>query len=144
MKNLVLTLVIVLGMVGFGFAQIQKTLVKTLPVEEGCIELYIDLPGHVEIVEWDSKTIRIMTNITTPGHEDKIIKALVANGHYNIEVRKDEKYGDLIIDMPKHEQFIIINGVDFEDQLDFEIFVPKGMKYQIERQQPTIEDVLIM
>lgn len=144
MKNLILTWVIFLGIVTIGFAQVEKTLVKTLPVEDGCIEVTFDLPGTIEVMEWDNKTIRIMTNITSKQAEDKIVKALIASGRYNLKISKDEVYGGLIIDMPKQEHIIIINGVDFEEQLDFEIFVPKGVIYHIKGRQPTIEDIMLM
>lgn len=144
MKNLIFTWVFLMVTITMGFAQTEKTLVKTLAVEEGCIEVVFSLPGHVEVLEWDNKTIRIMTNITTKHAEEQIIKALVATGRYNIKVTRDEVYGNLIIDMPKQKEFIFINGTDLEENLDFEIFVPRGMIYHIEGQQPTIEDIMIM
>ena len=83
MKHLILTWIIILGVIGLGIAQTQKTLVKTIAVEENFHEVTFALQGQTEVLEWENKTIRIITNITTLNAQEQILKALVKAGRYN-------------------------------------------------------------
>lgn len=131
MKTFILTWIALLGIVVVTFAQAQKTLVKTLAVEEPTYEVVFDLPGNVEVMKWDNKTIRIITTITAQNTQEQVLKALVAAGRYNYEMLVDETTGKITIDMPQKEQIIIINNVDLDEQLEFEIYLPRGIKYRI-------------
>lgn len=131
MKKFFLTWITLLGVVALTFAQTQKTLVKTLPVECPTYEAIFALKGQVDVEEWNNKTIRIVTTITTANTPENVLKALVAAGRYDYEMTIDDMNQTITIDMPKKENAIMINGVDLDDQLDYKIFVPKGMNYQI-------------
>lgn len=131
MKKFILTWITLLGIVALTFAQTQKTLVKTLPVECTDYEAIFALKGDVEVEEWDNQTIRIITTITTENTPENVLKALVAAGRYTYEMKIDETNQTITIDMPKKENAIIINGIDLDDQLDYKIYIPKGMYYQI-------------
>lgn len=131
MKTFILTWIALLGIVGLTFAQTQKTLVKTLAVEQPAYETVFDLAGNVEVMEWDNQTIRIITTIIAPNTEEQVLKALVVAGRYNYKMVVDETTGTITIDMPQKERTIFINGADLDDQLEFEIYIPRGMKYRI-------------
>lgn len=131
MKKFILTWITLLGIVALTFAQTQRTLVKTLAVEHTEYEAIFALKGDVEVEEWDNQTIRIVTTITTQNTTENVLKALVAAGRYNYEMTIDEVNQTITIDMPKKDNAIIINGVDLDDQLDYKIYIPKGMYYQI-------------
>jgi hypothetical protein len=131
MKKFFLIWIALLGIAALTFGQTQKTLVKTLAVENTAYEAIFALKGDVEVVEWDNQTIRIVTTITTANTPENILKALVVAGRYNYEVTIDEANQTLTIDMPKKDKTIIVNGIDLDDTLEYKIYLPKGMYYQI-------------
>lgn len=131
MKKFFLTWITLLGIAALTFGQTQKTLVKTLAVENTTYEAIFALKGNVDVEEWDNQTIRIVTTITTPNTPENVLKALVVAGRYNYEMTVDNANQTITIDMPKKENAIIINGVDLDDNLEYKIYVPKGMYYQI-------------
>ncbi|BDS10476.1 hypothetical protein [Aureispira anguillae] len=131
MKKIILTWIVLLGVVGLTYAQAQKTLVKTLAIEKETQEAIFALTGDVEVIEWENETIRIMTTITTPNTAENVIKALVAAGRYDYKMVVDKENQTITIDMPKKDRPILINGVDLDDQLNFKIYIPQGMKYRI-------------
>lgn len=131
MKNFILTWIMLLGLVGLTFAQTQKTLVKTLAVEQEVQEAVFALAGTVDVEQWDNQTIRIVTTITTPNTQENVLKALIAAGRYDYQVTVNKEMQTLTIDMPKKNRVIVINGIDLDDQLEYKIYVPKNMKYYI-------------
>lgn len=131
MKKFFLTWITLLGIVALTFAQTQKNLGQNSACECPTYEAIFALKGQVDVEEWDNKTIRIVTTITTANTPENVLKALVAAGRYDYEMTIDDMNQTITIDMPKKENAIMINGVDLDDQLDYKIFVPKGMNYQI-------------
>ncbi len=139
MKKLFLIWVLIFGVVGLGFAQTQKTLVKTFAADEDCPFALFALKGNVEVFAWDKATIRITTTITAPDIEEKVLDVLVKKGRYGTEMRVHREAQLMIFEMPKQEQFIFINGLEIEETLEFEIFVPRGVLYRVvEHQLPVI------
>ena len=135
MKNLFLTWILILGIIGLGFAQTQKTLVKTLAVDEDYNEVTLTLEANIEVEEWDSKTIRIITEININTGE-QILKAHIKAGRYNYETDYDTENNILLLNMPKKEHVIVINGLTLKDNLILKVYIPKGMKYNIENTNP--------
>lgn len=131
MKKFFLTWITLLGIAALTFGQTQKTLVKTLPVENTAYEAIFALQGDVKVEEWDNQTIRIITTITAKNTPENVLKALVAAGRYNYKITVNEANKTITVDMPKKENAVIINGVDLDDQLEYKIYVPKGMYYQV-------------
>ena len=131
MKKFFLTWITLLGIAALTLGQTQKTLVKTLAVEQTTYEAIFALKGNVEVEEWDNQTIRIITTITTTNTAKNVLKALIIAGRYNYEMTVDQVNQTITIDMPKKENAIIINGVDLDDKLEYKIYIPKGMHYQV-------------
>lgn len=131
MKKFFLTWMILLGIAALTLGQTQKTLVKTLAVEETTYQAIFALKGNVEVEEWNNQTIRIITTITTTNTPENVLKALVVAGRYNYEMTVDKANQTITIDMPQKDRAIIINGADLDDKLEYKIYVPQGMQYQI-------------
>lgn len=131
MKQLFLTWIILLAIVGLGLAQTQKTLVKTFPVTTETETVTFAIKGDATVMEWEHETIRIVTTIKAQNIEEKVLKALIIAGRYDYQVTLDQELGTATFDLPKMERTIFINGRDFEDVLEFEIFIPQGLDYQI-------------
>ena len=131
MKQLFLTWIILLAIVGLGLAQTQKTLVKTFPVTTETETVTFAMKGDATVTEWEKETIRIVTTIKAQNIEEKVLKALIIAGRYNYQVTLDKELGTATFDLPKMERTIFINGKDLEDVLEFEIFIPQGLDYQI-------------
>jgi hypothetical protein len=131
MKKFFLTWMTLIGIAALTLGQTQKTLVKTLPVEQTTYEAIFALKGNIVVEEWDNQTIRIVTTITTTNTPENILKALVIAGRYNYEMTVDQANQTITVDMPKKDNAIIINGIDLDDKLDYKIYIPRGMHYQI-------------
>jgi hypothetical protein len=131
MKKFFLTWITLLGIAALTLGQTQKTLVKTLAVENTAYEAIFALKGTVEVEEWNNQTIRIVTTITTTNTAENVLKALVVAGRYNYEMTVDQAKQTITVDMPKKGQAIIINGIDLDDKLEYKIYIPQGMPYQI-------------
>lgn len=128
MKKFFLTWMTLIGIAALTLGQTQKTLVKTLPVEQITYEVIFDLKGTVEVAEWDNKMIRIVTTTNTP---ENVLKTLVIAGRYNCEITVDQTNQTITVDMPKQENIIFVDGLDLNDKLDYKIYIPRGMNYQI-------------
>ncbi|MFT5646730.1 MAG: hypothetical protein ACI976_001413, partial [Aureispira sp.] len=58
MKKFFLTWMTLIGIAALTLGQTQKTLVKTLPVEQTTYEAIFALKGNIVVEEWDNQTIR--------------------------------------------------------------------------------------
>lgn len=134
MRNLITLLVLVLGLATQVAAQSQKTLVKSIAIEDAS-SVVLALEGKIETSEWNEPYIRIVTNIEVTNFDENILKRLVLVGRYNIETTNVE--GKTLVEMPKIAHFVTIKGVDLQEQLTFEVFVPKGVNVELPQKQTT-------
>lgn len=134
MRNLITVLVLVLGFATQIAAQSQKTLVKSIAVENAS-NVVLALNGTVETSEWDEAYIRIVTNINVKNFDENILKRLVLVGRYNIESTNAD--GKVLVEMPKVAHFVTVKGVDLEEHITFEVFVPKGINVELPLKQAT-------
>ncbi|BDS10473.1 hypothetical protein [Aureispira anguillae] len=140
MRTLLLTWIIVLVTVGLGMTQTQKTFVKTFLPEEDCPFAVFAIDGTTEMHYWDEPTVRITYTIQTNQLTEKDLETITKNGRYQIEMKFYEEARVMIFDMPKQEQYIFINEEKLEEHLDFEIFLPKGIRYRIVN--PTVHPLM--
>lgn len=140
MKTLLLTWMLVLVTVGLGMTQTQKTFVKTFAPEEDCPFAVFAVDGPTEMHYWNEPSIRIIYTIETPQLTEKNLEAIVKGKRYEIEMKFYEEARVMIFDLPNQEKEVFINGDKLEEQLNFEIFIPKGIRYRVVN--PTIHPLM--
>ena len=131
MKNLFFTWLIILGMVGIAFAQTEKTFVKTFATAENIPFAIFTVNGPATIYGWDEETIRITVKVKAPEVENEILDKLFKTGRYEWQMRVHKEAKLMIFEMPKQEEFIFINGFELMEELEYEILVPRGIRYRI-------------
>ena len=123
MKKLIVFWVLVLGLVWNVNAQAEKTLVKSVALAAST-EAIVELPGTVEMAEWDKDFIRVTSTINIVNFDESIAKRLVIVGRYSLE--SVEKEGILYITMPKANMYVSIKGTDLQENLTFKVQAPEG------------------
>ncbi|MCP4440353.1 MAG: hypothetical protein GY810_15515 [Aureispira sp.] len=134
MKNLITLLVLVLGIATQMAAQSEKTLVKSIALEDAN-NVVLALNGEIETSEWDKEYVRIETKINVENFDENILKRLVLVGRYNIETTNVD--GKIVVEMPSVANFVTVKGVDLQEQLTFQVFVPKGAQVELPQKQTT-------
>jgi hypothetical protein len=127
MKRIFTLLVLVFGLALAMNAQIEKTLAKTVNLNE-THTAYVMLAGNVDVTEWEEDYIRLTTTITVANMSKSIVERLILVGRYTVETKTD-KYGKrMVIEMPNVAHFVAVRGVDLVESYTFEINAPKGYK----------------
>ena len=99
MKTLLTLLVLVLAATTT-FAQTEKTLTKSLALNE-THTAFVMLPGDVSLTTWDENFLRVTTTIQVANMSENIVKRLVVVGRYSIETKEDKFGKMMVIKMPK-------------------------------------------
>ena len=126
MKTLLTLLVLVLAATTT-FAQTEKTLTKSLALNE-THTAFVMLPGDVSLTTWDENFLRVTTTIQVANISENIVKRLVVVGRYSIETKEDKFGKMMVIKMPKVAHYVAVQGVDLVESYDFKIQAPKGYK----------------
>jgi hypothetical protein len=126
MKTLLTLLVLVLAATTT-FAQTEKTLTKSLALNE-THTAFVMLPGDVSLTTWDENFLRVTTTIQVANMSENIVKRLVVVGRYSIETKEDKFGKMMVIKMPKVAHYVAVQGVDLVESYDFKIQAPKGYK----------------
>ena len=126
MKTLLTLLVLVLAATTT-FAQTEKTLTKSLALNE-THTAFVMLPGDVSLTTWDENFLRVTTTIQVANMSENIVKRLVVVGRYSIETKEDKFGKMMVIKMPKVAHYVAVQGVDLVESYNFKIQAPKGYK----------------
>ena len=129
MKTLLTLLVLVLAATTT-FAQTEKTLTKSLALNE-THTAFVMLPGDVSLTTWDENFLRVTTTIQVANMSENIVKRLVVVGRYSIETKEDKFGKMMVIKMPKVAHYVAVQGVDLVESYDFKIQAPKGYKVAV-------------
>ena len=126
MKNLLTLLVLVFAFTAT-FAQTEKTLTKSVALNE-TQTAFVLLPGAVAVTEWNESFLRVTTTINVENMNESIVKRLVIVGRYSVEAKED-KYGKMmVIKMPKTAHHVTVQGVALTESYTFEINAPIGYR----------------
>lgn len=126
MKQL-LSLLFFLLLAQIGFAQSQKTFVKSLTAD--AMNIVVDLEGQTAVNEWSEKYIRIITTVELTNSNEEILKRLVAVGRYSLESTTAD--GVMTLTMPKLDTKVSIQGELLNEIVHYEIFVPQGLHVEV-------------
>ncbi len=127
MKNILLILIFSVILLPISFTQGQKVLIKSFNTDSE--ELVVDMVGRVLVNEWDEDYVRVMSNIEINNFSEQVLMRLVMVGRYSIVSEMVD--GVMVIKMPKIAHHVSIKGEMLEEVLEYQIFVPRGMKVEV-------------
>ncbi len=109
----------------FGQTLERTTLVTSL--NPGSFEQAdIHLSGDFVINKWDENHIRIVINIDHNASK-KVIKALTRVGRYKVQAEKNIS-GMVVFTMPAMAKKVVLDNIEFNEILSYEIFLPSHIK----------------
>lgn len=131
MKNLLVTLFFTVATLGWSIAQDHITLTQTFDVTEDCNFAFFALKGQTNVIVWDEPTIKIITRIHAPEVTLKTLDEIITKGRYQVDLNFYEEERAMLFQMPQVEKIIHINGFDFKEILEFEVYIPKQVRYRL-------------
>lgn len=119
MKNLNLLILLCLTQIMFG--QTHKTFVKSFNTYDN-YSIMCDLPGDLKIERWDRPYCQLVSGVKIINFGDNILSKLVISKRYEVNVNNDLNHTQ--ITLPNIKNFVMVNGVDLEEEFIFIIKVP--------------------
>lgn len=131
MKTVITLLLLVCSIVVCTNAQAERTLIKSLPLNEATA-VKLDLLGRVTVKKWDKDFIRLTVDIQLQNFNETILKHLIEVGRYDLVT--DQTAGQLLVAMPNIAKTVTIRGTELRERFEYTIAVPEGLS--VEFQQP--------
>ncbi len=124
-KNFTLSMTLpLLLLASIATGQAERTFVKSFNLQSKQIVM-LNLGEHVTILPWDSELLRIQMTVTLETTNEATLKAFAETGRYTLKSEiKDEAF---VIFAPLLQNMIKINGSVVKEQINYIIYVPKGV-----------------
>ncbi len=104
--------------------QAERTFVKSFNLQSKQTVM-LNLGENMQITPWDSEILRIQMTVTLATTNDATLKAFAETGRYTLKSEiKDESF---VVFAPLLQNLIKINGSDVKEQINYVIYVPKGV-----------------
>lgn len=128
--KILLTVLLTIGLLCSGSAQVGKALHKTIAVEEGVTQLQLDLVGTVTVKATKSSRILIEAKVkleeTT---NERLLEYLVTSGRYDFVQRIDKTTGTLTVANKKNTNVVMVKGKECKETFEYIIHVPENIQY---------------
>lgn len=124
-KNFTLSMTLpLLLLASIATGQAERTFVKSFNLQRKQTVM-LNLGEHVTILPWDSELLRIQMTVTLETTNEATLKAFAETGRYTLKSEiKDEAF---VIFAPLLQNMIKINGSVVKEQINYIIYVPKGV-----------------
>ncbi|MCB9284056.1 MAG: hypothetical protein H6563_08300 [Lewinellaceae bacterium] len=99
----------------------EKVLVKSFNLE-GNYAVKLDLPGIVEVKEWDNAYMRIEMHIAVDNVNESLLRTLIQTGRYNIYGKTEE--GVYKVFIPGLSKQVKVGGKEIDETFSFTILCP--------------------
>ena len=106
----------------------QRTLIKTMALPGDVTQIVIDVKGDIQVVHWEEKTMRLVTEIQADV-PDHILKALTVAGRYNYELIPNAP--EAVLTAPNQDRRVLIGGQDLEEEWKVLIFIPNDVDHKL-------------
>ena len=125
MKSFTLSMTLpLLLLASIATGQAERTFVKSFNLQRKQTVM-LNLGEHVTILPWDSELLRIQMTVTLETTNEATLKAFAETGRYTLKSEiKDEAF---VIFAPLLQNMIKINGSVVKEQINYIIYVPKGV-----------------
>lgn len=117
----ILNVLILLCLTQIMFGQTHKTFVKSFNTY-GNYSIMCDLPGDLQVERWDRPYCQLVSGVKIINFGDNILSKLVISKRYDVNVTNSLNH--IQITLPNMKNFVIVNGVDLEEEFIFVIKVP--------------------
>ena len=115
----------------------EKVLVKSFNLE-GNYAVQLDLPGAVEVKEWDNTYMRIEMHVGVAHINESLLRTLIQSGRYNIYGKTEE--GVYKVFIPGLYKQVKVGGKEIEESFSFTILCPREVGI-VEEPEPETEPV---
>ena len=119
MKNIITLAIFTFFFATVSFAQAEKTLIKSIVASA---TVSVDLPGEVNVKNWDKDFIRITVNINSDNISEEALKKLVDFGRY--EIISSNVNGQTVLSMPKISNHVFFHGEQINEIFSIEVQIP--------------------
>lgn len=124
------SLIILLTLPLIAFSQTPgKTFSKSFNTDEKGI-VRLDLPGALEVKEWDNPSIRIEINVSLSSGNNALLKELANVGRYNLVAKSIDLEDVLSISAPNLQKQVKVKGEILRESITFLVYVPKNIKVE--------------
>lgn len=104
--------------------QAERTFVKSFNLQSKQTVM-LNLGENMQILPWDSEILRIQMTVTLETTNEATLKAFAETGRYTLKSEiKDESF---VIFAPLLQNLIKINGTVVKEQINYTIYIPKGV-----------------
>ncbi len=96
---------------------------------DGQAVITLDLPGTIEVKEWDNPTVRIEISVSLPSGNNAMLNELATVGRYNLISKST--LTQMLITAPNMAKQVRVKGETIKETLTFVVFVPKDVKIEM-------------
>jgi hypothetical protein len=89
----------------------------------------LDLPGTVEVREWDNSSLRFEITISLPSGNASMLNQLAEGRRYDLMAA--DKDGALAIGAPNLSRPVKLKGQDLKEVITFVVFRPKNVEIEV-------------
>ena len=106
----------------------EKTLVKAFNLQ-GNQTVVLDLPGNVEVQEWNNTIMRIQMTISIENGSNSMLKSLITAGRFNLKSEvKDQEY---FVYSPGMHKKVTVSGQELKEKILYTVFVPQHVTVKL-------------
>ncbi len=106
----------------FAFSQAaEKTLVKAFNLQ-GNSAVVLDLPGNVEVKQWDNTIMRVQMAVTLENGSNSMLKSLITAGRFNLKSKVENE--EFFVYSPSMHKKVTVSGVELAEKVTYTVFVP--------------------
>jgi hypothetical protein len=103
----------------------EKVLVKSFNLE-GNYAVKLDLPGIVEVREWENSYMRVEMRVSVSNISDGLLRTLIESGRYNIYGKPDA--GIYKVFIPGLAKQVKVSGKEIEETFSFVVLRPSKVE----------------
>jgi hypothetical protein len=100
-----------------------KTFTKSFNLD-GAAAVRLDLPGNIEIKEWDGAVLRFEISVSLPANQEAMLNELANVGRYNLSTQKIGT--TLVVSALNLLKKVKVKGQELKEVVSFVVFVPRG------------------
>jgi hypothetical protein len=111
-------------------ANTGKTFTKSFNLD-GSQQVRVDLPGVVEVREWDGPSLRFEIAVSLPAGQNAAMLEQLANvGRYNLTSKQESTV--MVIEAPNLLRTVKVKGQELKENVSFVVFAPRNVHVDLQ------------
>lgn len=127
-KSFLVLLFLAAALTGQAQTPAERTMFKSFNLN-GKNQILLQLPGTVEVTNWDNPTVKIEITVSLPNGNTAMLTNLADVGRYNLSAKTEGT--TLVISAENLYRIIKVQGQDLKENISFQVFVPKSVPVEI-------------